>query len=182
MQDLFKEVGQVVIAGGSVRDALMGKPYKDIDAFILSSSGEKWRVLADRAKEKLASYQSIKPIVEWHKSEPYLIDSIKHKFGEVQVMLRLVRNVDELLDTFDWNVSLFAITESGVVQREDVANIAPRKELWCQRVTYPRSTLRRGFRFSERFKMRFRDGVIESICAEVAKQHEERQAKKGGAS
>ena len=85
-----------------------------------------------------------------------------------------------LLDTFDWNVSLFALTASGIVQREDVANIKAGGELWVQRLTYPRSTLRRGFRFSERFHMKFREGEIEKVCAEVAKQHAERQARKDG--
>lgn len=165
---LGNNIGEMVIGGGAVRDALLNKPPKDIDLFILShGKGKSWGELANIIRPKLTNFTKIKPVVEWHKSEPFLIETIKHNYGEVQIMLRNLSNVDELMDTFDWNVSLFALTENGIVQREDEANISPGKELWTQTITYPKSTLRRGYRFSERFHMKIRKGEIEKICKKV---------------
>lgn len=168
LQDLLGEFGEVVIAGGSVRDALMGKQYKDIDCFILSGGyGDSWGKLATAIRPKLENYKKINPVVEWHKSEPYLLESITHECGEIQIMLRNLKTADELLDTFDWNISLFALTNEGVISREDIQNIRLGGELWTQNITHPKSTLRRGYRFSERFKMKIRNGEIEKICQKI---------------
>ena len=44
MQTLIGEHGKIVIAGGAVRDAMMNKPAKDYDVFILNNGTHaSWR-------------------------------------------------------------------------------------------------------------------------------------------
>lgn len=177
-QNLLKEAGTVVIAGGAVRDTLMGKTPKDYDIFILSDGRiSTFTGVAQYVREQLKNKMKLKAKVEWHKSEPFLIETILEEAGECQIMARNLQTIDQLLDTFDWNVSLFAYDGKQIIQREDVKNIKIGGELWLQCCFYPRSTLRRGFRFSERFHMKFRKGTIEHICGLVAEQHKIREAK-----
>ena len=78
LNDLLGEYGKIVIAGGAVRDALMDKPFKDIDVFMLNNGVyNSWGQVRDVVKPILTQYTKIKTIVEWHKSEPFLIESIK---------------------------------------------------------------------------------------------------------
>lgn len=153
------------VAGGAVRDTIMGRKPKDIDVFGLSAEWNAgWEEGLNAAPDA----------PEWHKSEPFLegrfiIDGVEH-----QVMKRDVTSVDDLLDTFDWNVALFAATPQKLWQRTDVADIRPGKALVLQLCTFPLSTLRRGYRFSERFHMQLRREDLETICTDVLALRERR--------
>jgi hypothetical protein len=163
-----------VIGGGCVRDSLMGRAFKDIDIFVLNSGEVDVPDTFLKAKEvileKVEGLTKVDHVLEWHKSEPYLVTSILIGDSEVQLMARNLKTVDELLDTFDWNVSLFAYDGEQIWYREEIENIGVGKLLRLQKCTYPSSTLRRGFRFSERFLMKFERKDLEFLCNEVLKK------------
>ena len=74
-----------------------------------------------------------------------------------------------LIDTFDWNVSRFGFDGKAVVQEMSIADIAPGKDLKLHRVTNAPSTLRRGFRFSERFAMNIPNVDLHRLCALIVR-------------
>lgn len=154
-------VGQVVVAGGSVRDVLMGRNPKDIDVFVLV--GAPIEAVITTTAEALSDLDAIET-PEWHKSEPFLQATVRYNGAMVQVMLSPYATVDALLDSFDWNVSMFAYDGQTVTQRTEVEDIAEGKPLVLHRVTFPLSTLRRGFRFSERFLMVMQPADIKRLC------------------
>lgn len=155
--------GSVVVGGGAVRDWIMGREPKDVDVFVLGVD------FADDRDEIMRRLDDL-PIVEpwaFHKSEPYLCGTVRWGGVDVQVMASPHETVAALLDSFDWNVALFAY-DGEVHARTDVADIKPGGWLRLQRVTFPKSTLRRGFRFSERFGMRIPDETLRDLCRQVA--------------
>lgn len=159
----LKVLGRPVIAGGAVRDELMNKLPKDFDVFLLT--GNKWSdQVATVVKQITQNYPEVKAVVEWHKSEPFLIKSIKIAEHEIQLMQSPFDSVESLLASFDWNVSLFAHDGSHFVMNEDIANITVGKTLRLNKVTTPLSTLQRGFRFSERFLMQLRKEDVQHLC------------------
>ena len=168
---------QVVIAGGAVRDTLMGREPKDFDVFILNGnynyiySDEEEKSFIDSIKNKLNNFKKVDIKLEWHKSEPFLIESIyiNSDMQEIQIMVSPHPNINKLLDSFDWNISLFAYDGKNFYQRELISEIAEGKYLKLQNCLFPYSTLRRGYRFSERFKMRLETKDINLICNEIIK-------------
>jgi hypothetical protein len=177
LQQLFNEFiprllpfGKPVLAGGAVRDTIMGKEPKDWDVFILRGQ-ENWNfeAIAEQIKPALSSLTKIEPVVSWHRSEPYLVATVKWKEAIIQVLVNPALTMEELIATFDWNVCLFAHDGERALQGESIENIGPGKELHLKTVTFPLSTLRRGFRFSERFKMKLlRDDVL-TLCKAIIK-------------
>jgi len=137
----------------------MGQQPKDYDVFVLGRS--------QPDKHAIAASVHLPYAEHWHKSEPYLAGT--YHIGEkiVQIMESPYPTLDELVDSFDWNVCLFGFDGSGVVKRMPVAEIGPGHQLNLNRVTFPLSTLRRGFRFSERFGMHMNLAVVKSLCAHV---------------
>ena len=157
-------IGTPVIAGGAVRDVLLGREPKDYDLFLLGRGPS--REASEEVSARLSDMDHVKPL-DWHKSEPFLVDTVRVGASEVQVMLTPETTMDALIQTFDWNICLFGY-DGSVRAAEDISNIAPGKPLRLQRVTFPLSTLRRGFRFSERFQMIFLQPDIVALCAQVA--------------
>jgi len=158
--------GEVVIGGGAVRDTLLGRKPKDYDVFVLARDAGS-PPTSDDIKEALKGLPVVESEFFWHKSEPFLVQSVYWESVEVQVLASLRDSVDSLLDTFDWNVSFFAFNGTFNV-RTSLLDLAPGKELVLQRLTYPASTLRHGFRFSERFGMQFPAETLKQICKTVA--------------
>lgn len=169
----LRPFGLPVLAGGAVRDSIMGKEPKDWDVFILRGA-EKWdfKAIAEEIKPVLADLTKAEPVVSWHLSEPYLVANVKWKDSIIQVLVNPAVSMEELVNTFDWNVCLFAHDGERLFVGESVENIGPGKELHLKTVTFPLSTLRRGFRFSERFKMKLlRDDVLK-LCRQIIKNAE----------
>lgn len=166
--NIFKPYGNCYIAGGAVRDTLMGNQPKDYDFFILYDFDTiKFKEAKEIILSHLEDYTKVKPLVEWHNSEPYLVATVSYLDRDIQIMLNPAPNVYKLLSTFDWNVCLFAYGEEGFVQTESVTNIGPGKELKLNACKFPLSTLRRGFRFSERFMMKLNYKELASICSMI---------------
>ena len=163
MSELLSPFGKVVIAGGAVRDTLMGREPKDYDVFILDADRE---ISGDAIKETLARLFTNVKVSEAHLSEPFLVSTIKVDGLVVQVMTSPHLDIDQLMASFDWNVCLFAYdgTFHAKTQLED---IAPSKDLVLQKVTFSISTMRRGFRFSERFGMNIPKKTLYTLCEKV---------------
>lgn len=163
-------LGKIVVAGGSVRDFLLQREPKDFDLFILGpkidtvSFPNKFQDFC-RLQLDLEPYSSD---LDWHKSEPFWLTNLQIKGAEVQVMHRELRDTETLLDTFDWDISQFALDENGISSRRDISTIKSGEFLNLSNVTYPLSTLRRGYRFSERFEMRLKNQDIKKLCAMIA--------------
>lgn len=157
--------GRVVIAGGAVRDTLMGRTPKDYDVFVL---GTQHKMVGGDAAKALDGLPTIEPL-EFHKSEPFMVAMVRWNGCDVQVMASPHQTVDDLLASFDWNVCLFAYHDGAFTAREDIANIRSGAALRLQKVTFPLSTLRRGFRFSERFGMEFKREDIISLCERICR-------------
>lgn len=162
----LSSLGRVVIAGGAVRDTLLGKPPKDWDIFVLPGGAfdyERGKALTVQALQDLTK---VTPVVDWHGSEPYLVATVKWNEAEVQVLVNPAKDKAALVGTFDWSVCLFAY-DGEYLHGEPLENIAAGKSLRLQTVTFPMSTLRRGYRFSERFKMKLEQKDVVDLCRQV---------------
>ncbi len=110
-------------------------------------------------------------LLDFHNSEPFLQSTVKFGAAVVQVMATPHLDVASLLDSFDWNVSRFAYDGAEVTDLCPVADIGHGKPLVLHKITFPASTLRRGYRFSERFQMVFQPDDVVRLCeAVVAKK------------
>lgn len=165
--DRLSGYGNCCIAGGAVRDHLMGVAPKDFDVFVLGLEPD------TNITPAFEGLEAIEPLPH-HKSEPFLKGTFAWSGTMVQVMVTPCETVDDLLATFDWNVCLFAFN-GQLHQRAGIEEISEGKPLVLQKVTYPMSTLRRGFRFSERFGMIFRPADIKELCGIVSGKDKENQ-------
>ncbi len=159
--------GQLCIAGGAVRDELMGVAPKDFDLFCLCNGDWDFKDAKEQLSGRLDGLSASPPTVEWHKSEPYLVATIIVNGQQVQILANPAGSIEELISTFDWNVCLFARTETEIYQQTAIEDIAVGKELKLNKVTFPLSTLRRGFRFSERFTMKLRNEDVHTLCGAI---------------
>jgi len=144
------------VAGGAVRDTLLGRTPKDVDVFVFGVRG---------VDEEVFHGLTLVECPEWHKSEPFLQATVDVAGVHHQVMaVPDVDDMEDLVDGFDWNVSRFAYDGTAAFLPVSVDDVAEGRDLKLHRVTYPRSTLRRGFRYSERFGMRFRSEDVDRLC------------------
>lgn len=162
-------LGQIYICGGAVRDTLLGRKPKDFDLFILSppsaliSFPNKFK---DFCKLEL-SLITFDNDLDFHKSEPFLLTNIKLEDVDVQIMHRDLGSIDELINTFDFDLCYFAYGKEGYIKKGDLENIKMGNYLKINKITYPASTLRRAFRFSERFGMQIKKEDLKKLCGLV---------------
>ena len=147
----------VIVAGGAIRDALMGNEPKDIDLFTVGEVDtcllpEQLTVIRDN-DECLYSV-----FLRWEGE----IDGRR-----VQIMSHpSATSMEALCDTFDWNVCRFAWDGTAQFEGMKVGDIASGKWLELHRLTFPASTLRRGFRFEERFGMRISKFTLQFLASQ----------------
>lgn len=158
LADFTRRCGRCVIAGGAVRDTLLLREPKDYDVFVMQES------LNDGWARDLETVTS----PEWHKSEPFLQGTVRWGAAIVQVMLTKHTSLKDLVGDFDWNVSMFGFDDDGFYQGAPIEDVANGKELKLNKVTFPVSTLRRGFRFSERFGMVLPARTLADLCEQAA--------------
>lgn len=131
----------VIIAGGAVRDHLRNEKPKDFDVFMLGQTWQDWEAykveFADKFTERLAKFPKVESKIEWHQSEPFLLETI-------------------LFDGKDFTF-----------RQEDLDGIKVGEYLRLNKCTFPFSSLRRGYRFSERFTMRIHRDDINTICKQI---------------
>lgn len=106
-------------------------------------------------------------LLDFHNSEPFLQSTVKFGAAVVQVMATPHLDVPSLLDSFDWNVSRFAFDGQTITDLCPVSEIGHGKPLVLHRITFPASSLRRGYRFSERFQMVFQPDDVMRLCEAV---------------
>jgi hypothetical protein len=135
----------------------------------------------EKAKEQieplLSDLARLPPAVEWHNSEPFLVATVYYKGFQVQVLVNPQPTMADLIGSFDWNVCLFGYDGKEYFQGEQLENIKPGCDLKLQKVTFPLSTLRRGFRFSERFKMRLLYDDVISLSEKILANHKTKNDK-----
>jgi len=161
-QKRLSDFGHVVIAGGAVRDTLMGLSPKDWDVFVLQN-GVGFDEIKKEISKRISDLTPVPPKVEWHNSEPYLVATIQWNGEQVQILVNPAQSVDDLISTFDWNVCLFAY-DGAFHCKESIENIGHGKSIKLNSVTFPASTLRRGYRFSERFLMQLDIETVVRLC------------------
>lgn len=174
----LSDFGQLCVAGGAVRDELMHKTPKDFDLFLLWPGEFVFKKIKEQLLPRLDGLAINKPTVEWHRSEPYLVSDVKINGADVQVLVNPAETPTELVRSFDWNVCLFAKTLKETIQLSKIEEIGEGKELRLNKVTFPLSTLRRGFRFSERFKMKLRTEDVVTLSRSIV-QNADKNAEKG---
>lgn len=169
----FSPFGTVVIAGGSVRDILLrgrDADFKDIDVFLVNSGITQPEHLLDLKNNVLKhGILSIEQDPYGHNYEPFLLGNYSFSGIKIQLMDTKVSSIEQLLDNFDWDISRFAYNGDNVYKGMDVSEIKPNNGLTLHKITYPKSTLRRGFRFSERFHMFMYNQDLKKLCDMVSK-------------
>lgn len=163
----LERVGEPVVAGGAVRDVLLGREPRDIDLFLLNQTFDDSTISA--VNEALQGMDIVR--AESWKSTPYLVTTVRFSAMDIQIMLSPEKSLPHLLTSFDWNVCLFGYkygaSPFGLNPHEVVGE---GKYLVLNRVTYPLSTLRRGFRFSERFKMTLSIFDVKRLCGDILRR------------
>lgn len=165
------EFGRVVIAGGAVRDALLGRTPKDYDVFVLNTY-TRHKDLAPKIIERLNTpqwiVQPVLPDVDSDKKdyEGRVAANINYYGKIVQIITNQCLCLESLIDTFDWKICMYGY-DGHVISKYPINQVGPGKELLLNTVNTPINTLRRGFRFSERFQMKIPDDVILMLCAKV---------------
>ncbi len=198
-QTLYPEY-PCVIAGGAVRDVMLGTVPKDLDIYFL---GLDWRKeIKTEFKKRLDAAKMYKEVSEsnmpWHKYERYLMMTvIKEVAGElgnsnaeVQFMGFPANSLERLLKTFDWEICIFGYTTQGKIlttqpavdliekiknyNKNDPKYKPPYMKL-CN-VQFPISNLRRGFKFEARYPIKLEyESVLKLSNAVIAEE-----IKKGG--
>ena len=149
----------VIVAGGAIRDALMGNEPKDIDLFVVGDvNTEMFPAEVEVLRDNDECLYRI--FVRWEGD----IDG--HR---VQIMSHpAATGMEALCDCFDWDVCRFAWDGVSTFEGMKVADIGPGKTLNLHRVTFPASTLRRGFRIEERFGMKAARSTLQLIAMQFA--------------
>lgn len=91
------------IAGGAVRDAILGVERSDIDVFCNSYS------IADKFKAKLLETSE-----QLYSSAN--VTGFKHpKWGTIQLILRFYPSIESCLDSFDFTICQFALDKNKII-------------------------------------------------------------------
>ena len=175
----------VVIAGGAVRDHLLGRKPRDYDVFILTGkmgSTSVAKVVKDTRNWVLVqnahagstdgvAYVHF-PTTNKYGSAPVLTPIAEFYFWghKVQVMCSPVADTKHLLETFDYNICrLFYPNTKHSSEYSVVANIKAHGTLvlTASAVTDPMFTLSRGMEFAQRYGMKMYPASMKQLCAAV---------------
>lgn len=151
------------IAGGAIRDALLGKDPKDIDLFVLGPGPE---------FDMLSMLDGL-DVQEHPELDKYENSSLKAVFDSqytaapVQVCWHPeMETPQELLKTFDWNICLFVYDGFKVYRGDSIAYKRNVNSLELNDFHEPYiATLRRGFRFQERYGINMPIDTLEKLLA-----------------
>ena len=150
MQRRLGHIGHVVIAGGAVRDAMLDRPAKDYDVFLLAPHMvDKAMAVTAMNTDYVRAPNGAQYGLTMDMVGAWVIDG-----HVVQVMFSDYRTLHALLGSFDWNISQFGIGAEGIVR---VGQLPKQGDtLVLKNWRWPFSTLCRGVKFSKRFGMRLR--------------------------
>jgi hypothetical protein len=141
------------IAGGAVRDTLLGRLPKDIDVFIFNCNYE-------NASLDSIPVEALRGLVHpgTISRRPFYSEEVQCDGDPVtlQLMYTPEKDIKSLLNSFDWNICQVAIEPDGTLHDPVgiIDLVEKEKLLRLHKVTNPFSNMRRGYRFSERYGMR----------------------------
>ncbi len=137
------------IAGGAVRDALIGATPQDIDMYILGVEG-------------------------FRSTRPQEFQMINDEL-EVQVMYTHHKTMEDLIRSFDWNVCWCAMGQDGTILNpfnlEEMIEGRDGRAMELRNVTNPYANLRRGYRFSERYNLKILTHDLHTLFRECLGRH-----------
>lgn len=138
------------IAGGAVRDTMLGLQPKDYDVFVLGYHKE---AVAKMCKSlNIASDWDLPAVHPSSKSD--LVDDYMVLGNTVQVMaMPYTFTPENLISNFDWNICQFATQGGKLISVGDLPKAGDTLKLVSSK--FPASTLERGYRFAKRFDMVF---------------------------
>ena len=166
--EFSQRCGPCVIAGGAIRDTLLKRVPRDYDVFLLNDR---------QPPPEWAAGLEVGP---WYKKSPCLQGTVRYGGQLVQVCRSPEPSMEALVDSFDWNVCLFAWEPRAIVALTRLVDIAPGKPLTLHRCTTPLATLRRGWRFADRFSMVIDDRTLAKLCTLSATSIRQNQVNDGG--
>lgn len=138
---------QWCIAGGAIRDTLLGIQPKDYDLFVLGADPAAVLQACVGLTPKISSFTTAAP-----SSPAHIVDNYDVCGQTVQVMvMKKVNTVEALLYSFDWNICKFALKDGEMIEMGKLPVAGDPLILDC--CPRPGSTLRRGKRFAEKFDM-----------------------------
>lgn len=158
----------VILAGGAVRDAWIRDPIVDYDIFFTSATE------LPQVKEFLV-YQGFKEIFACPKGELFTYRKIysgADALPDFEVKIQLIckwtyLDVDDLMDSFDFNACRFALDKANVIYTypEAMTDVAT-KELSIHKITYPSSSINRLYKY--RNKGYYVGNAIKTIVQSIA--------------
>lgn len=195
---ILSPFGRVYIAGGAVRDTWVGREPRDYDFFVCVGPDANQEELAVKIREAMNA--DVKP--EARRKRTYggnsmITEFIHRLFGgdkneavtdgrregdcKIQVILSSARDVNELLEDFDWNICQFAYGNIGGTvkmfsSRYDVGGTTNLfvplvgelgEDLILNHTHFPIRAMKRGFDFADRYKMNLRKADILRLCQEA---------------
>lgn len=163
----------VVVAGGAVRDAIVDKDPKDVDVFLLCPDWDTYISgdVAQRLPDKLRDSDVYLFKTPSQPPHAQLLGNTHITVGTTSLITQIILSprptLDDLLDGFDWNICLFGWDGMHIVMGADPSVIGAKKSLKLHNSDLPLNTLRRGFRFADKFKMILPDDVIIELCRQI---------------
>lgn len=161
-EDLRKNA---VIAGGAVRDALIGRKPDDIDIFVFGKISE----------YVFEEYCRLFDATEWKVDNSYTQDMetdivfAEAEFREHKVQIieakSFGKSVEDLVAGFDWNICKFAYNNDGLKMFDDPANLHPGGTLRVGAVKRQQidRSFKRGKEFAARYHLHLPYGEIRKL-------------------
>jgi hypothetical protein len=154
------------VAGGAVRDELIGRTPRDFDLFCFDQF----------ARHAILRAPGV-TFVESKRNEYAARDVLTIEWRGAVVQFVFTDDgrddVDALLDRFDWNVCLFAY-DGAIIKRMDESQIGRGHLLRLNSNDGEGRTirtLRRGFRFADRYGMTIATNDLAALCADIVHRH-----------
>lgn len=168
-----------VIAGGYVRDRLLGRQPRDIDVFVLNSrQPETDSIQANLSAAGIPTIRQPK-VYRALGPRPYFGEPIELRFLEwpVQLITTSCEDATRVIDTFDYDICQFYMDNARnfeiVGDLSDRAyNAIKTRTLGLRHLLTPLSSLRRGFLFEHRLGFKFPKSDIARLVTTLSRQHE----------
>lgn len=143
-----EQAKRMLIAGGCVRDYMLGLPYKDIDVFVSLPEGVEfipphgWDVDVENQIQppEIEAYNNINGQIRYignYLGRQAVVDGVQQERPKIQVIvLRHDQDVNEYVDGFDYNLCMgrYGISDDreGLYIPYTMLNGLQRKRLWTE--------------------------------------------------
>lgn len=168
---------EYVIAGGYVRDRIIGRTPRDIDVFVLNATAESQASIHHSLSA--AGIPTVKQAKSYLAAEgrPYFGEPIELRFLEwpVQLVTTSCLTAQDVISTFDYDICQFYYDSEGRITAsfdERGYEALKTRTLGLRHLLTPMSSLRRGFLFEDRLGFKFRRTDIGRLVVTLQRQHE----------